>query len=73
MLDFLFWFTIGNVFGSCISAIIYNRMKAFGTLRIEHPELDTDVYRIEIDNFDILAKKMKVILRVKDETNPSLK
>lgn len=73
MLDFLFWFTIGNVFGSCISAIIYKRMKAFGILRIEHPEPEIDVYRIEVDNFDILTKKKKVILWIKDESNLSHK
>jgi hypothetical protein len=48
-------------------------MKAFGTLIIEHPEPETDVYRIEIDNFNILAKKKKVILRVKDENQTSHK
>lgn len=73
MMDFLFWFTIGNIFGSCVSTIMYNRMKAFGTLIIEHPEPETDVYRIEIDNFNILAKKKKVILRVKDENQTSHK
>lgn len=66
MMYFLFWFTIGNIFGSLVSTIMYNRMKTFGTLVIEHPEPETDVYRIEIDNFETLAKKKKIILRVND-------
>lgn len=72
MLEFLFWFTIGNIFGTCISTILYNRKKTFGTLWIIHPEPNTDVYRIDIDDFDISSKK-KVILRIKDDYDLSQK
>ena len=45
----------------------------FGMFDYQCPEPETDVYRIEIDNFNILAKKNKVILRVKDENQTSHK
>ena len=65
---------VGVLVGSIISNIIFSiRYRKAGTLRIDHSNPEKDVYRIEIDDLDGLAKKKHVILKVDNNANLSQK
>lgn len=65
---YLLWFVVGVFIGSII---FYDRSS--GTLRIDHRNPEKDVYRIEIDNLDNLAKKRRVVLKVDNHADLSQK
>lgn len=62
-MDFVLGVIAAFVFGVIMDIIEYLRT-AHGMLRIDHSNPEKDVYRIEIDNLDDLAKKSRVILKV---------
>lgn len=67
-------FLIGLVTGgsvvNCIFGIYY---KSEGILRIDHSNLEKDIYRIEIDDLDRLSKKKHVVLKIDNNANLSQK
>lgn len=73
MLYFFIWFTLGVIFGSCISSILYNRVKAFGTFKIDHSNPDKDVYRLDFNDIEGLSKKKRVVLKVDNHADLSQK
>lgn len=56
---------VGFMFGILTSAICHNLTKNDGILRIDQSNPEKDIYRLEIDNLDILPKKKKIVLKVK--------
>lgn len=45
--------------------------KTMGTLKIDHTNPKKDVYRFEIDDFDVMNRKSRVILKVDHNANLS--
>ena len=65
---------LGGLFvGSLVTSIIYLVKQASGTLRIDHSNPEKDVYRIEIDDLDVLSKKKQVVLKVDNHADLSQK
>lgn len=60
----------GITVGSVITTVIHFLHKPFGILKIDQSDSDKDVYRIEIKDLDILAKKRLVFLKVEKENTP---
>lgn len=44
--------------------IVWRIRSASGTLRIDHSNHEKDIYRLEIDNLDDLARKRRVVLKI---------
>lgn len=56
---------IGFMFGLLTSAICRSLSKNDGILRIDQSNPEKDIYRLEINNLDILPRKKKIVLKVK--------
>ena len=56
---------IGFMFGLLTAIICRGLTKNDGILVIDQSNWEKDVYRLEIDNLDILPKKKKIVLKVK--------
>ena len=63
----------GLLAGSLVTNIICLVKQASGTLRIDHSNPEKDVYRIEIDDLDVLSKKKQVVLKVDNNADLSQK
>lgn len=70
---YLLWSVVGIFIGSIIGVLIFRAHSSNGTLRIDHTNPEKDVYRIEIDDFDKLSKKKRVILKVDNHADLSQK
>jgi hypothetical protein len=66
-------FLVGVVFGTIITALISHRKKPSGTLKIDHSNLEKDIYRFEIHDLDGLNKQKKIVLKVDNNANLSQK
>ena len=55
--------------GAVASCILYTKID--GILKIDHSNLEKDVYRIEIGDLDILPHKKHIILKVENDVNLS--
>ena len=55
--------------GAVFSCILYSKID--GILKIDHSNFEKDVYRIEIDDLDILPHKKHIILKVENDANLS--
>lgn len=51
--------------------IVCLRYPTAGTLRIDHSNPEKDVYRIELDDFDNLSRKKRVVLIVDNNADLS--
>jgi len=60
-------FVLGLIFGRVLPR------KAVGVLKIDHTNPNKDVYRFEIDDFDKLNKKRRILLAVDHNANLSHK
>ena len=58
------WLCLGVIIGAILSNTLRIVRTNFGTLKIDCSDPDKDVYSIEIDDLDKLAKKNRVILKV---------
>lgn len=67
------WIAIGALLCSIIGNIIFYAFSASGTLRIDHSNPEKDIYRIEFDDLDKLAKKKRVILKIDNNADLSQK
>lgn len=60
-----YWWFIGGFFlGLLIESVIIRIKKKDGTLRIDTTNPEKDIYRLEIDNLDVIPKKKQLVLRV---------
>ena len=66
LIGFVTGFAIGNAIFGCY-------YKSEGTLRIDHSNLEKDIYRIEIVDLDRLSKKKHVVLKVDNNADLSQK
>lgn len=64
---------VGFIFGAAITLIIMLNRASFGTLRIDHSNLEKDIYRIDIEDLDKLSKKKVVMLTIDNNAHLSQK
>lgn len=68
VLNFVLVFLLGAV----LTLVVISRLSS-GTIKIDRTNPAKDVYRLEIDNLDKLAKKKYVLLRVNSHADLSQK
>lgn len=68
--EHLIGFVAGCVIQAAVSAILRIIYSGSGTLLIDRSDSKKDVYRIEIDDLDDLAKKKRLYLKI--DTNADL-
>ncbi len=62
---------IGSLLCNVLSVVYIKR--TYGTLKIDHSNPEKDIYRFEINNFDDLSKKKRIILKVDNNADLSQK
>ena len=71
------WFILGLisgiVCGSLAISLWYDYKKPYGTLRIDHSNPSKDIYRFEIDDFEDLHNRDRIILDVDNKADLSQK
>jgi hypothetical protein len=68
-----FYIMLGMILGGVIGVLIFCLASGSGTLRIDHSNPAKDIYRVEIEDLDILLKKKRVILKVDNHADLSQK
>jgi hypothetical protein len=64
---------LGMIIGSGVGILIFCLVSGSGMLRIDHSNPAKDIYRVEIEDLDILSKKKRVILKVDNHADLSQK
>ena len=54
------------IIGIIIGVLLSNSKTVIGSLIIDDTDESTDVYRIEINDLDIIPKKKRILLKVKN-------
>ena len=54
------------IIGIIIGALLANSKTVIGSLIIDDTDENTDVYRIEINDLDVIPKKKRILLKVKN-------
>ena len=57
---------IGLIIGIIIGSLLASSKTVIGSLIIDDTDENKDVYRIEIDNLDVLPKKKQILLKVRN-------
>ena len=65
MIGFVIGF-VGLLIGIIIGALLANSKTVIGSLIIDDTDENTDVYRIEINDLDVIPKKKRILLKVKN-------
>ena len=65
MISFVIGF-VGLLIGIIIGALLANSKTVIGSLIIDDTNETTDVYRIEINDLDVIPKKKRILLKVKN-------
>ena len=65
MISFIIGFA-GFLIGIVVGLLIANSKTVMGSLIIDDTDENTDVYRIEINDLDVIPKKKRILLRVKN-------
>ena len=63
MTEFVFVLA-GFLFGVLITTLVFISRSTSGTLKIDRTNPDKDVYRLDVDDLDHLAKKRRVVLKI---------
>lgn len=59
-----FMLVLGVLIGSLVVLIYYRCVTMSGVLQIDHSDPDKDIYQINLNSLDDLAKKKRVVLKV---------
>ena len=65
MINFIIGFG-GFLVGIIVGLLIANSKTVMGSLIIDDTDENTDVYRIEINDLDVIPKKKRILLKVKN-------
>lgn len=57
-------FVIGVVVGSIVTIVASKLRSGYGILRIDHTDPEKDVYRFDLNKFDDLRKKKRIVMRI---------
>lgn len=66
-------FILGVITGVIITSIIYRIRSTHGVLRIDHSNLEKDVYRFDVSDLDSLSKKKRLVLKIDNNADLSQK
>ena len=74
-ISFLYWFSfiVGLILGLFLMFVFITHINVAGTLKIDHNNPEKDVYRFVIDDFNVLMKKKRIVLKVDDKADLSQK
>lgn len=64
---------VSSLMGSIVTVLIIFLKSVRGTLRIDHSDPNKDMYRLELDDLDVLTRKKLVILDIDHHANLSQK
>lgn len=64
---------VSSLVGSIVTVLIIFLKSVRGTLRIDHSDPNKDMYRLELDDLDVLTRKKLVILDIDHHANLSQK
>lgn len=64
---------VSSLLGSIVTVLIIFLKSVRGTLRIDHSDHNKDIYRLELDDLDVLTRKKLVILDIDHHANLSQK
>ena len=64
---------VSSLVGSIVTVLIIFLKSVRGTLRIDHSDPNKDMYRLELDDLDVLTTKKLVILDIDHHANLSQK
>ena len=64
---------VSSLVGSIVTVLIIFLKSVRGTLRIDHSDPNKDMYRLELDDLDVLTRKKLVILDIDNHANLSQK
>ena len=72
-MEYMFVLAMGIITGVLISSLVSIIWLSDGKMIIDQTNPDKDMYRLEIENLDILPKKKTIILKVEVKTENPLK
>ena len=64
---------VSSLLGSIVTVLIIFLKSVRGTLRIDHSDPNKDIYRLDLDDLDVLTRKKIVILDIDHHANLSQK
>ena len=64
---------VSSLLGSIVTVLIIFLKSVRGTLRIDHSDPNKDIYRLDLDDLDVLTRKKLVILDIDHHANLSQK
>ena len=64
---------VSSLLGSIVTVLIIFLKSVRGTLRIDHSDPNKDIYRLDLDDLDVLTRKKQVILDIDHHANLSQK
>ena len=64
---------VSSLMGSIVTVLIIFLKSVRGTLRIDHSDPNKDMYRLELNDLDVLTRKKLVILDIDHHANLSQK
>ena len=64
---------VSSLVGSIVTVLIIFLKSVRGTLRIDHSDPNKDIYRLDLDDLDVLTRKKLVILDIDHHANLSQK
>lgn len=69
-MDYIILFVICILVNIAINIMFFDH-KPSGTLRIDHSNPEKDIYRFEINDFDALSKKKRIVINVDNDAHLS--
>ena len=64
---------VSSLVGSIVTVLIIFLKSVRGTLRIDHSDPNKEIYRLDLDDLDVLTRKKLVILDIDHHANLSQK
>lgn len=64
---------VSSLMGSIVTVLIIFLKSVRGTLRIDHSDPNKDIYRLDLDDLNVLTRKKLVILDIDHHANLSQK
>lgn len=69
----LLWFLLGLLSGVIITIVICCLQTKRGVLKIDRSDPERDIYRLDIDDLDVLSKKKRLLLKIDNDADLSQK
>ena len=64
---------VSSLVSSIVTVLIIFLKSVHGTLRIDRSDPNKDIYRLDLDDLDVLTRKKRVILNIDHHANLSQK